>query len=146
MAWIADPKALRTYDPERGLELHKVGGGSDGSCDFVIHRIGRPNESSTWFIKAGSRIFELSDPDDVLAGFSAYMRARKATEDERSINPDIREFITWKVASGFGPTGWIIKGYSLEESKEIIREAMLAYRYVHGEPAGPAWVIYVEKF
>lgn len=126
MAWIADPKALRTYDPERGLELRRVGGGSDGSLRFAVHSIGKP--------------------DEVLAGFSVHGKARYATEEEKSVNPDLQGIYTREIRTGLGPTGWIIKGYSLEESKKVIREAMLAYRDAHGAPVGPAWVYDVKAF
>ncbi len=113
MAWIADPKALRTYDPERGLELRGVGGGSDGAHDFVIHRIG--------------------ESDEVLAGFTAYMDSRKATIEERAADPSVEACTIWEIRAGFGPKGWFLKGYGRDESKRIIREAMLAYRALHGQ-------------
>lgn len=36
MSFVADPKQLRTYDPERGYELLKDGGGSSGDLRFRI--------------------------------------------------------------------------------------------------------------
>ena len=36
MPFISDNKAFRTYDPERGFELFRVGGGSDGTDEFKI--------------------------------------------------------------------------------------------------------------
>lgn len=36
MSFVADSKQLRTYDPERGYELLKDGGGSSGELRFRI--------------------------------------------------------------------------------------------------------------
>ncbi len=121
MAWIADPKALRTYDPERGLELKRGAGGSGGKYGFSIHKIcdldGKP-----------------------LSVFYAHEKHRYPTDNEKQNNPGIRGFTTWTIDSHalvFKPDGG---RYTLEESEAIIREAMLVHRDLHGKPLGGEWV------
>ena len=111
MTFVSDNKALRTYDPERGIELKDDGGGSDGSLDFLFHRIG--------------------EPDKIVGRFSVYGETRPATDEERSTYPEAKSFCLWVVYNR-GP----VDGHDDEQSKAIIREAMLAYRGVHGAPVG----------
>ena len=109
MAFFADNKALRTYDPERGLEFKTASVGSDGGHTFTIHRIGNPS--------------------DVVGGVTAYLEVRKPTDEERSVHPEAEDFCLWVITGGGH-----LKGYSLEEAKAIVREAMTAFRVVHGAP------------
>lgn len=102
-------------DPERGLELLKLLAGSDGGTSFVFHPIGKPEEH--------------------VGGFNAHMEVRSATEAEKLDRPELKAFATWVIDSGFSP-GFPIRGFAREESREIIREAMLAYRIGHGSPVG----------
>jgi hypothetical protein len=52
MTFIADNDALRTYDPERGYELFKLGGGSGGDLRFKING---PEGSVTFWAERRSR-------------------------------------------------------------------------------------------
>lgn len=115
MTFIADHKAMRTYDPVRGLELVSDGGGSDRSRRFIFRRI--------------------DNPDEVLGGVNTYQEVRRPTDEEELSHPEAREVCVWVIYGGWAG-GAQLKGYSLEESKEIIREAMLAYRDAHGSPVG----------
>lgn len=102
MAFIADRTALRTYDPERGYELFKRGGGSDGGMDF-----------------------ELVGPDERFF-FSAELRFREITADEAALHPN-------------GPSRaeyWVTSGSHDERRAQLIREAMRAYKAVHGNSTG----------
>ena len=121
MAFVADNKALRTYDPERGLELKTAGGGSDGHRSFVIHRIG--------------------DPNDVLVGITAYLEVRSPTDEELRVYPEAKDLGVWVILRGRH-----LKGYSQEDSKAIIREAMLAFRAIHGAPLDGTKSLFDVKF
>ena len=129
MAFISDTEALRTYDLERDLQLSSGGGGSDGSCDFYFHRIGD---------KEGER----------LGGFTAYLETRQPTEKEKIAQPGVKGVATWHITGSrrwkIGGGGLPIKGFSLEESKAIIREAMLSYRYVCGNPVDTGRLYFVK--
>lgn len=111
MAFGSDQVALRTFDEVRGLELRTDGGGSSGLRNFLIHRIGQP--------------------DEVLGGFTAILETRAATAAERQEHPGIDEIATWRLHSSWGP-GFDLPGYSPTESMEIYREAMRSFKWAYG--------------
>jgi hypothetical protein len=106
MAFIADYKMLRTYDPVRKLELFNNGGGSDGRRGFKIIGISKECE------------------------YSAYAEYREPDATELARFPGAKETVTWLIH--LHP---ILPGCNELETKEIITEAMMAYGVGHGAPA-----------
>ncbi|WEK00991.1 MAG: hypothetical protein P0Y59_04650 [Candidatus Sphingomonas phytovorans] len=105
MTFIADNAALRTYDPDRGIELHLIGGGSSGISYFKLIQ------------------------HNVEIQFSAHMEAQAngAFVHDKEEIPNI---IVWVVHKNRG-----ILESGVTETDAIIREAMKAYKGSHGIPA-----------
>lgn len=105
MTFVADAKALRTWDPERAIELKRIGGGSEGSYYF---RLELPNSGYEF---AADTTFE---PDPLFEEGDSRPRSR----------------IVWRVRWHGVP----IPGHDAEQTEAIIREALTAYRGGHGTP------------
>ena len=56
-------------------------------------------------------------------------RPRMPQDDVKS--PDIEEISTWKVMSGDIP-GFFLPDHTLDETIDIVREALLSYKGLHG--------------
>lgn len=105
MTFVADAKELRTWDPERAIELKHIGGGSAGSHYF---RLEFPNVSYEF---AADTTFE-HDP----------------LFEEGDSRP--RNRIVWHVRWHGVP----VPGCDLKQTETIICEALTAYKGVHGTP------------
>ena len=91
----------------------------------------------------------IGDKDgEFLGGFSGYSDPRYLTEEEKNAHPGVKGMTTWHITSAWGKLvggrSLPIRGFSREESREIIREAMLSYRAVCGNPVGNEWLYLVE--
>jgi len=111
MSFISNSDSLRTVDDDRGIELKVRSGGSDGV------------ESFQFVSTSGDR--------EALAGFSARLEPRPRMPQDDVKSPDIEEISTWKVMSGDIP-GFFLPGHTLDETIDIVREALLSYKLVHG--------------
>jgi hypothetical protein len=99
MTFVTDEENIRVYDPVSGLEMVKEGGGSDGTVRFII----RGDKGECFF--------------------SCHMEVRDSTEKEKATHPEGSRTVVWLIRNGRPE----IPGYSVEDSKEIIRDAMLTY-------------------
>ena len=111
MSFISNTDSLRTVDNDRGIELKVRSGGSDGTKSF--------------------QFVSTSDDQDVLAGFLAILEPRRRMPQDDVKSPDIEEISTWKVMSGDIP-GFLLPDRTLDETIDIVREALLSYRALHG--------------
>ena len=109
MAFIANEKELRTIDSERDLELVTAGGGP-GYSNFILRA-------------GGSQVF-----------FSGHPVSRPVEGVDSSLPAAISKVLIWKVFNQFEP----LPGRSRDESRELITEALTAFKGVHGYPAGQA--------
>ena len=113
MAFLADPAELRTIDIDRGLELFTNGGGSDGNRRFKIVRTdgAEVGFSTSWF----------SD------------RERQWRHDHPSaMNPTVH-FVD--------PRRGQFGDQTRQETDEVIREALTAFKDVHGLPANSQVIV-----
>jgi len=108
MSFVADNDAKRTFDPERDLELVTNGGGSDGGRNFILKGPG----------------FQL--------GFSGMVDSAPIAGVDPGLPAPISKILIWKVFNQPLP----IPGRSMEETRQIITEALTAFKGVHGYPAG----------
>ena len=111
MSFISNSDSLRTVDDDRGIELKVRSGGSDGEKSF--------------------QFVSTSGDREALAGFSARLEPRPRVPQDDVKSPDIEEIATWKVMSGNIP-GFFLPGHTLDETIDIVREALLSYKLVHG--------------
>ncbi|MET0587793.1 MAG: hypothetical protein ABWZ75_04655 [Novosphingobium sp.] len=112
MAFVSD-KELRVLDPDRGFELFRTTGGSDG-------RIGRK------LIAPGGE-----------CTFGSYLSFRDANLPERQLRPEISRTGVWRLRNAGPP----LLGTTLRETYEILREAVLAERLHHSQDVNWAVVI-----
>jgi hypothetical protein len=106
MAWVCtkEPRQpSRILDPEAGLELLS-GGGAPGFSEFKIVR--------------------MDHHDDVVMDFGATRGKRPLTEEEKLEYPHAQECVFFRLSS-LQKRPLLLSGYSLEESKSIVRDAIL---------------------
>ena len=113
MAFLANTAALRTVDIERGLELLTDGGGSDGNRRFKIVRTdgAEVRFSTSW------------RPDQEL---------QWRQDHPSAINPTVHFVDPWK---GQFPD------QTRRETDELIREALTAFRDIHGLPTNSEVIV-----
>ena len=104
MAFVADPVALTTKDPARGIELKLIGGSSDGVSYFAI--LGGPDR----FEFSAHTEFE---PDPPTLWDQAALKR-----------------VLWRVHWW----GCSISGMDEASTMALIREALTVYKGVHGLP------------
>ena len=109
MAFIASNEEKRTFDSERELELVSAGGGR-GYRNFVLRG---PN-------------FEV--------GFSGHTESVPVEGVNQSQHAAASKILVWHIFNQLLP----IPGRSIEETREMITEALTAFKGVHGYPAGQA--------
>ena len=113
MAFVADPAKLRTIDIDRGLELLTNGGGSDGNRRFRIVRTdgAEVSFSTSWF------------PDE----------ERQWRHDHPSaMNPTVHFVDLWRGQ---------FQDQNRQETDEVIREALTAFKDMHGLPANSEVIV-----
>jgi len=113
MAFVADPAKLRTIDIDRGLELLTNGGGSDGNRRFRIVRTdgAEVSFSTSWF------------PDE----------ERQWRHDHPSaMNPTVHFVDLWRGQ---------FQDQNRQETDEVIREALTAFKDIHGLPANSEVIV-----
>jgi len=106
MAWVdkSEPRQRsRTFDPEKGLEILSRGG-APGYSEF--------------------RIVRMDNHDDVVMDFGASREKRPLTEAEKREYPYAQECVFFRLG-GLQRRRLLLSGYSLEESKRIVRDAIL---------------------
>lgn len=106
MTFIADPVALRTLDPERGIELFTDGGGPDGESRYKLVR-----------------------SDGAVVRFSTQWDQTRSDEWRRR-NPLARQPAVYFV----GHIRGAFDDRSRAETDAIISEAMTAFKGIHGRP------------
>ena len=105
MGFIADNAARRTFDPVRGLELVTNGGGSDGSRNFRI--VGQ----------------------DVDFKFTGHVEFEAVLNVDPMLPAPEQKWLIWQIdLLGQMPDR------SMEETETIVREALSAFKFVHGKP------------
>lgn len=107
MAFVANNTEKRTYDAERDFELITNGGSSE-SRNFILRGPG----------------FEVE--------FSGITESTPIEGVDQSLYAPLCKILIWKVFNLLQP----IPGRSMEETREIISEALTAFIGVHGYPAG----------
>jgi hypothetical protein len=98
--FVSDISTLRTFDPDRGLELFSDSASSDGRQGF-----------------------RLVAPDGECK-FDAFLSFRDATEEERRARPGIDRTAVYTLSNAHPP----LPGLNHSETYEILREAVLARR------------------
>jgi len=111
MSFISNSDSLRTVDDDRGIELKVRSGGSDGTKSF--------------------QFVSTSGDREALAGFSARLEPRPRMPQDEVKSPVVQEVSTWKVMSADIP-GFLLPDRTLDETIDIVREALLSYRALHG--------------
>lgn len=106
MPFIANNEELRTFDPERNLELVTAGGGP-GFSKFILRGPGFEHH------------------------FSGHTVSRRVEGVDPSLPAAVSKVLIWKIFL-LRP----IPGRSEEETRELIVEALTAFKGVHGYPAG----------
>ena len=109
MAFIANNEEKRTFDSGRGLELVSAGGGP------------------------GYRNFVLRGPDFQVR-FSGHTESVPIEGVDQSQHASVSKILVWHIFNHLLP----IPGRSIEETREVIAEALTAFKGVHGYPAGQA--------
>lgn len=99
MTFIADPETGHVHDPERGLELIHINGGSDGRYGMAL--VG----------------------PDFRCEFDAYRGGRPAIAAELKARPDLHYTVVWELAHA-----GTIPGLTRYETYRLIGEAVLAKR------------------
>ena len=113
MAFVADPAELRTIDVDRGLELLTSGGGSDGNRRFKIVRTdgAEVGFSTSWF------------PDQEL---------RWRHDHPSAMNPTVHFVDPWRGR---------FRDQTRQETDEVIREALTAFKDMHGLPVNSEVIV-----
>jgi hypothetical protein len=106
MAWMKtrEPgQRIRNFDPEKGLELLSRGG-APGYSEF--------------------RIVRMDNHDGVVMDFGASREKRPLAKAEKLEYPHAQECVFFRL-DGLQRRRLLLSGYSLEESKSIVRDAIL---------------------
>ena len=113
MAFVADPTELRTIDIDRGLELLTNGGASDGNRRFKIVRTdgAEVSFSTSWFPDQ-ERQWRLDHPS--------------------TTNPTVHFVDPWRGQ---------FRDQTRQETDQVIREALTAFKDIHGLPANSEVVV-----
>lgn len=106
MTFIADPVALRTFDPDRAIELFTDGGGPDGESRYKLVR-----------------------SDGAVVRFSTQWDQSRSDE-WLGRNPSARKPAVYFVARTRG----VFRDQTPAETDAIILEAMTAFKGIHGRP------------
>ena len=106
MPFIADPAALRTIDADREIELVTDGASSDGPTRFKLIRSDG----------AEVRFFTCWEPEE---------QEQWRRNHPSAINPFVHFVGAWR---------GIFPGQTRIETDEVIREALMAFKGVHGVP------------
>jgi hypothetical protein len=109
LPFFANNAEKRTYDPEQGIELF-TNGGSSSSRHFILRGPG----------------FDLQ--------FSGHTASHPNEGVDQDLHAAISKTLIWKVYNLPLP----LPGRSMEETREIITEALTAFKGVHGYPSGQA--------
>ena len=110
MTFISINEEKRTFDAERGFELLTNGGGNEGSRHFILRGPG----------------FQLH--------FSGLTRSAAIEGVDPRLHASVSKTLIWHVYNQPLP----IPGQSMEETRQVITEALTAFKGVHGYPAGQA--------
>jgi hypothetical protein len=117
MAWIRvwDPEkrfSSRTFDSEAGLELLNVAGGPE------YHPY---------------KIVRMDDHEDIVIEFGGTYERRPLTRAEKRAYPHAQKCVFYQVSEGYRRSVRL-SGYSLEEGKSIIYNALLTHEIMGYSP------------